>query len=167
MFRVAVFCAIAAVVLAKGKTPNEKLKECCATLKEADKECVERFCDFNAISQTNILNYLSTCSERGPTVGNMWDCVSLRHDHTECCKVSQHHPELFLFLPRYQNFFQKCTYNSVFQAKGVEGKCLEYCSAQDGVPTNYLDYLFCTESFNEIRDCFHEHLSKNPAFKKH
>ncbi|KHJ79297.1 DB module [Oesophagostomum dentatum] len=135
MLRVAILCAIVASALAK--TPNEKLKECCATLKEADKECVNKFCDFNAISQTNILNYLSTCSERGPTVGNMWDCASLRHDHTECCK-----------------------------AKGVEGKCLEYCSAHDGVPTNYLDYLFCVESFNEIRDCFMDHLSKHPAFKK-
>ncbi|KHJ95519.1 DB module [Oesophagostomum dentatum] len=102
MLRVAILCAIVASALAK--TPNEKLKECCATLKEADKECVNKFCDFNAISQTN--------------------------------------------------------------AKGVEGKCLEYCSAHDGVPTNYLDYLFCVESFNEIRDCFMDHLSKNPAFKK-
>ncbi|XGW20606.1 hypothetical protein V3C99_003974 [Haemonchus contortus] len=133
---VAIFFAVMAVGFGK-QTPNEKLKECCATLHEADKECVSKFCDFNAISQTNILSFLSKCSERGPTVGNMWDCVSLRHDHTKCC-----------------------------EAKGVEGKCLEYCSAHDGVPTNYLDYLFCVESFNEIRDCFVEHIEKNPPFKK-
>ncbi|CAB3411454.1 unnamed protein product [Caenorhabditis bovis] len=125
------------VILIAAETPNEKLKQCCATLKDADKECVSKFCDFNAISQANILNFLSTCQERGPTVGQMWDCASLRHDHTECCK-----------------------------SKGVEGKCLEYCAAHDGVPTNYLDYVFCTENFNEIRECFHEHLDKNPAFKK-
>ncbi|PAV82661.1 hypothetical protein WR25_05876 [Diploscapter pachys] len=119
-------------------TPNEKLKKCCETLKESDKECVEKFCDLSAISQANILNYLSTCSDRGPTVGEMWDCASLRHDHTECCK-----------------------------AKGVEGKCLEYCSAHDGVPSNYLDYLFCVESFNEIRECFVEHLEKNPFYNKY
>uniref|UniRef100_A0A0N4ZHJ8 DB domain-containing protein n=1 Tax=Parastrongyloides trichosuri TaxID=131310 RepID=A0A0N4ZHJ8_PARTI len=113
-------------------TPNEKLKGCCAQLKDADKECVEKFCDFSAISQANILNYLSTCTERGPTVGQMWDCASTRIDHTKCC-----------------------------EKKGVSGKCLEYCSAHDGVPPNYLDYLFCVESFNEIRECFVEHLEKN------
>uniref|UniRef100_A0A8R1HK46 DB domain-containing protein n=1 Tax=Caenorhabditis japonica TaxID=281687 RepID=A0A8R1HK46_CAEJA len=124
-------------LLASAISPNDKLKQCCATLKNADKECVDRFCDFNAISQANILNYLSTCQERGPTVGQMWDCASLRHDHSECCIKA-----------------------------GVKGKCLEYCTAQDGVPTNYLDYVFCTENFNEIRDCFHAHLDKNPPFKK-
>ncbi|CAD6199820.1 unnamed protein product [Caenorhabditis auriculariae] len=135
MSRLLVLLAVPFAVLAL--TPNEKLKKCCATLTDADKECVDRFCDFNAISQTNILNYLSTCSDRGPTVGQMWDCASLRHDHTKCCVD-----------------------------KGVTGKCLEYCSAQDGVPSNYADYVFCTESFNEIRDCFHEHLDKNPWFNK-
>ncbi|WKX89099.1 hypothetical protein Q1695_008613 [Nippostrongylus brasiliensis] len=132
--RAALLFVVVVVVTAK-MTPNEKLKACCASLTEADKGCVNKFCDFNAISQTNILNYLSTCQEKGPTVGNMWDCASLRHDHTPCCKE-----------------------------KGVEGKCLEYCSAHDGVPTNYLDYLFCVESFNEIRECFMDHMDKNPPF---
>ncbi|GMS84432.1 hypothetical protein PENTCL1PPCAC_6607 [Pristionchus entomophagus] len=127
--------AISFIAFVSAETPNDKLKSCCSTIKGGDKDCIDRFCDFNAISQTNILNYLSTCSDKGPTVGRMWDCASLRHDHSKCC-----------------------------EAKGVEGKCLEYCAAQDGVPTNYLDYLFCTESFNEIRDCFHEHLDKNAAF---
>nr|CAD2167930.1 unnamed protein product [Meloidogyne enterolobii] len=109
--------------------PNLKLKKCCQKLVNDDKECVRRFCDFEAISQANVLNYLSTCTDRGETVGHMWDCASSRIDHTECCKE-----------------------------KGVSGKCLEYCAAHDGVPTNYLDYLFCVESFNEIRDCFKEYL---------
>ena len=45
---------LALPLLALAATPNEKLKQCCATLKDADKECVDRFCDFNAISQANV-----------------------------------------------------------------------------------------------------------------
>jgi len=113
------------------KIANAKLKKCCANwYNKDDNECIDRFCNFDAISQANILNYLSTCTERGETVGHMFDCASGRHDHTKCC-----------------------------MEKGVEGKCLEYCSASDGVPTNYLDYLFCVENFNEIRDCFKERLN--------
>ncbi|CAK5126791.1 unnamed protein product [Meloidogyne enterolobii] len=67
--------------------PNLKLKKCCQKLVNDDKECVRRFCDFEAISQANVLNYLSTCTDRGETVGHMWDCASSRIDHTECCKV--------------------------------------------------------------------------------
>ncbi|VDM53571.1 unnamed protein product [Angiostrongylus costaricensis] len=104
LIRATLLLAAAVVVVLGTKSANDKLKECCKSLKEADKDCVNKFCDFKAISQTN--------------------------------------------------------------SKGVEGKCLEYCAAQDGVPTNYLDYLFCVESFNEIRDCFMDHLEKNPAFKK-
>jgi len=133
MLRLALLLGLAAC--AWSLTANEKLKKCCSQLTKADKECVDRFCDFGAISQANILNYLSTCTERGPTVGNMWDCASARIDHTECCK-----------------------------AKGVTGKCLEYCSAHDGVPTNYLDYLFCTESFEEVRACFHDYLDTHDGF---
>ena len=67
---------------------NSKLKKCCTKLVDDDKDCVSRFCDFDAISQTNVipfigiyvpqiyvshkfpqvLNYLSTCTERGETV---------------------------------------------------------------------------------------------------
>uniref|UniRef100_A0A914DUI5 Domain of unknown function DB domain-containing protein n=1 Tax=Acrobeloides nanus TaxID=290746 RepID=A0A914DUI5_9BILA len=108
---------------------NEKLRSCCDKLSKDDPECTKRFCDFDAISQTNVLNFLSKCTERGQTVGHMWDCASSRVDHTKCC-----------------------------EEKGVTGRCLEYCSAHDGVPTNYLDYLFCLENFNEVRDCFREYL---------
>lgn len=80
---------------------------------------------------------MSTCGERGPTVGEMWDCASLRHNHEDCCKKA-----------------------------GVSGECLKYCTAHKGAPSNYLDYAFCTENFNEIRDCFYNHLDKNEPFKK-
>lgn len=61
---------------------------------------------------------MSTCSERGGVVGRMFDCSSSRVDHTECCK-----------------------------AAGVEGKCLEYCAAHDGVPTNYLGVFLKIKQF--------------------
>ncbi|UNP29190.1 hypothetical protein [Lysobacter gummosus] len=35
--------------------------------------------------------------------------------------------------------------------------------AESGVPTNYLDYLFCLESFNEIRACYAADLSQQPG----
>ncbi|CAJ0959640.1 unnamed protein product, partial [Mesorhabditis belari] len=133
---VAVLCLLGFTIAGK-LTPNEKLKKCCAGLKDVDKECVTNFCDFNAINQANILNFMDQCQTKGGTVGKMWDCASYRHDHTACC-----------------------------EAKGVEGDCLKYCKAEKGVPTNYLEYTFCTESFNAIRDCFYEHLDKNPPFGK-
>uniref|UniRef100_A0A914HPR1 Domain of unknown function DB domain-containing protein n=1 Tax=Globodera rostochiensis TaxID=31243 RepID=A0A914HPR1_GLORO len=110
---------------------NSKLKKCCSKLnsKTDDKYCVERFCDFDAISQANVLNFMSTCKDRGETVGHMWDCASSRVDHTKCCKE-----------------------------KGVSKTCMAYCSAQDGVPNNYIDYALCVENFNEIRDCFKDYL---------
>lgn len=83
-----------------------------------------------------ILGYLGTCVSKGPTVGQMWDCASSRIDHSECCK-----------------------------AKGVSGACLEYCAAHDGVPTNYLNYLFCLSSFDRVRECFETHLDTHPNLK--
>ena len=111
---VLIFIAILFCLLPAAQSDsNSKLKKCCEKLTTDDKDCVNRFCDFDAISQANVLNYLSTCTERGETVGHMWDCASSRVDHTKCC-----------------------------ESRGVSGKCLEYCSAHDGVPTNYLDYLY-------------------------
>uniref|UniRef100_A0A7E4V978 DB domain-containing protein n=1 Tax=Panagrellus redivivus TaxID=6233 RepID=A0A7E4V978_PANRE len=132
MRTIALAVAIVLVCAVSAEDANAKLKKCCSKLTKDDQECVTRFCDFDSISQTNVLNYLSTCTERGDTVGHMWDCASSRKDHSECCK-----------------------------AKGVEGSCLEYCTAHDGVPTNYLNYLTCLENFNEIRDCFKEEIEKH------
>jgi hypothetical protein len=35
--------------------------------------------------------------------------------------------------------------------------------AESHVPANYLDYLFCLESFNEIRSCYAADLSQQPG----
>ncbi|KAL3077121.1 hypothetical protein niasHS_013110 [Heterodera schachtii] len=117
---------------------NAKLKKCCLTLtsEKDDKDCVARFCDFDAISQANVLNFMSKCKDKGDTVGHMWDCASSRFDHTHCCR-----------------------------GKGVSDKCMEYCSAQDGVPENYVDYVACVDYFDHIRDCFKAHLENKKEEK--
>ncbi|VDN95689.1 unnamed protein product [Brugia pahangi] len=119
---------------------NSKLKKCCKTYEPllhnetAVNECLNKYCDFDTISQTNVLVFLKHCDSI--VVGNIFSCASSNYDHTQCCL-----------------------------ANGVSGKCLEYCSAHDGVPPNYLDYLACLEYFDTIKQCFKNYLEKNPAIK--
>ncbi|KIH53026.1 DB module [Ancylostoma duodenale] len=112
---------------------NQKFKACCARQKTADKECKRKFCDFNAINQNNMLHFLNMCSPRGGTAKLMWDCASSRHDHLECCKE-----------------------------KNVLPSCMQYCESSHSVPPDYLNHLVCLQNFDAIRDCFRDHLEKNP-----
>lgn len=84
----------------------------------------------------------------------MWDCATSKQDHTECCNrkwvtVLPRSFECLLFLFIADRF------------RNVVKECLPYCSHKTA-PTNYLQHLFCLQSFNPIRDCFREHLEKNP-----
>jgi hypothetical protein len=45
---------LSAFVLATADIANQKLKQCCSRIKNEDKECIDKFCDFDAISQTNV-----------------------------------------------------------------------------------------------------------------
>ncbi|KAK6036614.1 DB module [Cooperia oncophora] len=73
------------------------------------------------------------CSPRKDTVKQMWECASSRHDHRECCKK-----------------------------KKVLPACMVYCESNHSAPPDYLNHLICLQNFNIIRDCFKEHLHKNP-----
>uniref|UniRef100_A0A8R1XPD7 DB domain-containing protein n=1 Tax=Onchocerca volvulus TaxID=6282 RepID=A0A8R1XPD7_ONCVO len=119
---------------------NTKFKKCCKAYEPSLKnetavnECLNKYCDFDVLSQTTILVLLKHCD--CTVVGAMFSCASSNYDHTQCCL-----------------------------ANGVSGKCLEYCSAHDGVPPNYLDYLTCLDHFDTIKQCFQNYLAKNPAIK--
>nr|CDJ92303.1 Protein of unknown function DB domain containing protein [Haemonchus contortus] len=112
---------------------DQKLKSCCVRQRSADKECKKRFCGFKSMNQNNVLVFLNMCSPRGDTVKLMWDCASSKHDHQECCKK-----------------------------KKVLPACMKYCESNHSVPPDYLNHLICLQNFNVIRDCFQEHLDKNP-----
>uniref|UniRef100_A0A915DRP6 Domain of unknown function DB domain-containing protein n=1 Tax=Ditylenchus dipsaci TaxID=166011 RepID=A0A915DRP6_9BILA len=111
---------------------NQKFKTCCARQKNADKSCRRRFCDFDALSQDNILLFLNACNFKGNTVADMWDCATSKTDHLQCCKE-----------------------------KNVVKECLPYCTHRS-VPRDYFKHLFCLQSFNPIRDCFRGYLEENP-----
>ncbi|CAD5212355.1 unnamed protein product [Bursaphelenchus okinawaensis] len=111
---------------------NTKFKLCCSKQLSADKQCKQRFCDFNSLAADNILFFLNSCTPKGSTVPDMWACATSKEDHTECCKK-----------------------------KNVFKECLPYCN-YNTTPNDYLKHIFCLQNFNPIKDCFRSHLNFHP-----
>lgn len=51
---------VSAFLVVSADVANQKLKKCCSRIKGEDTECIERFCDFDAISQTNVSQQIPT-----------------------------------------------------------------------------------------------------------
>ncbi len=52
---VCMFLAIGHIsVTAGGHTANQKLRNCCILQRDADRECKQRFCNFDRITQQNV-----------------------------------------------------------------------------------------------------------------
>ncbi|KAI6184031.1 DB module [Aphelenchoides bicaudatus] len=112
---------------------NSRFKLCCARQSMADQTCKRRFCDFNSLSQDNILLFINLCSAKGNTVKDMWECASSKMDHTACCK-----------------------------RKNVPSECLKYCDYGKAPPPNdYLNHLLCLQTFDKVKGCFKEHLDQH------
>ncbi|VDM59294.1 unnamed protein product [Angiostrongylus costaricensis] len=86
--------------------------------------------------RVQVLPFIAECSRKGNTVSHVWDCLSSRHDHTECCK-----------------------------RQGVLPRCLPYCKANGAVPTNLRKYGICVGQFHKYRVCFQEYLKNNPSIR--
>ncbi|ETN79691.1 DB module, partial [Necator americanus] len=81
-----------------------------------------------------VVPFIAECAPKGNTVPHVWDCLSSRHDHTECCK-----------------------------RQGVIPHCLPYCKANGPVPTDMLRYGVCIGEFEKYRVCFRTYLKHHPS----
>uniref|UniRef100_A0A0N5BL94 DB domain-containing protein n=1 Tax=Strongyloides papillosus TaxID=174720 RepID=A0A0N5BL94_STREA len=129
-------CILLTYTLVEGKkTARQKLKECCAFFKEADKFCMKEYCDFNFYSKDRIIQVVRDCKDKGKTLEQLWTCAANKHDHSKCCSKS-----------------------------GVPQVCLPYCTANRGPPKNNAAELFCLAFMDQIRKCFRVHLEHHQIF---
>ncbi|GMS82937.1 hypothetical protein PENTCL1PPCAC_5112, partial [Pristionchus entomophagus] len=117
------------------RNANQKLRTCCRQQTDADAECRRRFCDFDAVSSNQVIQFLAQCGgpDKGWTMGRIWNCVSSRVDHRACCS-----------------------------RQGVIPACMAYCETTGQVPTDFVNHAVCIGQFDKIRFCFREYLDTNP-----
>ncbi|KAK6734727.1 hypothetical protein RB195_018116 [Necator americanus] len=118
------------------RNANEKLIRCCHGDPEIDTTCAEKYCRIPAIVPHMVVPFIAECAPKGNTVPHVWDCLSSRHDHTECCK-----------------------------RQGVIPHCLPYCKANGPVPTDMLRYGVCIGEFEKYRVCFRTYLKHHPSVR--
>ncbi|CAJ0606401.1 unnamed protein product [Cylicocyclus nassatus] len=142
---------------ADASSANQKLIRCCHGDPQIDKGCAEKYCRIPAInpqkaqrrpiarvewpsSQFNWLNnvvpFIAECAPKGNTVARVWDCLSSRHEHTNCCRK-----------------------------QGVIPLCMPYCKADGPVPTNMLTYGICIGEFEKYRVCFRTYLKHHRSIR--
>ncbi|GMR46891.1 hypothetical protein PMAYCL1PPCAC_17088, partial [Pristionchus mayeri] len=116
------------------RNANQKLRTCCRQLDNADVQCRRQYCDFDAFSSTQVLQFITQCLPKGYTVGDMWRCASSWADHRECCN-----------------------------RQGVIPSCMAFCETTSGGPADFLKYTHCIGQFDKIRYCFREYLDNHPT----
>ncbi|CAD6199070.1 unnamed protein product [Caenorhabditis auriculariae] len=127
------FCVFVSTL---AQNANDKLQRCCFTDPAIDQGCAQKYCNFGQISQQSVLPFIAECGIRGNTISRMWDCISSRHDHSDCC-INQ----------------------------GVSPLCRAFCDARGSVPTNLLVYGGCAQEFEKYRLCFRTYLKHNPPIR--
>ncbi|KAE9415186.1 hypothetical protein Angca_000805, partial [Angiostrongylus cantonensis] len=87
------------------------------------------------------MSFIAECSMKGRTVSHVWDCLSSRHDHTECCRRQDRRHTL-------------------------SPHCLAYCKADGPVPTDLLKYGICIGEFEKYRVYLRTYLKNNPSIRR-
>uniref|UniRef100_A0A183GFU2 DB domain-containing protein n=1 Tax=Heligmosomoides polygyrus TaxID=6339 RepID=A0A183GFU2_HELPZ len=117
-------------------TANQKLIQCCHGDPEIDGTCADKYCQIPNIASHMVIPFVAECAPKGNTVKHVWDCVSSRHDHTDCC-----------------------------MKQGVIPHCLPYCKADGPVPTDMFKYGVCVSEFEKFRVCFRAYLKHHPSVR--
>ncbi|CAJ0565641.1 unnamed protein product, partial [Mesorhabditis spiculigera] len=115
--------------------PNDKLRECCEVLPGVDPGCARKYCDFHNVNSLMVVPFITECGPKGSTAGQVWKCLSSKHDHTECCR-----------------------------RQGVLPFCVPFCKADTAVPTDLPKYAICINEFEKYRKCFRTYIQHNGAY---
>uniref|UniRef100_A0A914XKD4 Domain of unknown function DB domain-containing protein n=1 Tax=Plectus sambesii TaxID=2011161 RepID=A0A914XKD4_9BILA len=112
------------------RTANEKLDLCCQ--KQGVAPTCQELCNFDRFTQGSVTSAFLNNKCPGQQLSQAFDCASSRADHTKCCTDVNVH-----------------LYNN--------GQCMAFCSVQNGIPPNPIQYLGCLPIFDTIKNCYRLH----------